>query len=336
MEEKVYDVIILGGGPAGLTAAIYTSRAELSTLVIAGNPPGGQLMLTTDVENYPGFPEGIEGPKLIEAMRKQAERFGPKIIDENAAEIKGCEHKTFCVKTNAPHEYRAKTVIVSSGADAKWLDLPSEERLRGKGVSACATCDGFFFKDKVVAVVGGGDSAMEESNFLTRFASKVYVLVRKDKIGMKASKIMQRKAENNPKIEFIFNTKVKEVLGDQMVSGLKLVNNKTNEESELKIDGLFLAIGHRPNTDFLKGFIDLDELGYARATNRTVSSVEGVFIAGDVQDTKYKQAVTAAGFGCMAALDVEKYLAELESGEEKDPLEIAKGHYEKPVTNIAR
>lgn len=316
-DTAIYDVLIIGGGPAGLTAAIYTSRAHLKTKVLAGQPPGGQLMWTTDVENYPGFPEGILGPELISKFRAQAERFSADFTDENVSSISGDVTSGFEAKTQDGNVYKAKTVIIATGADARWLGLESEQRLRGKGVSACATCDGFFFKNKVVAVVGGGDSAMEESNFLTKFATKVYVLVRGNEGEMKASKIMQKRALDNPKIEFMFNVEVQEVLGDSFVEGVKLLNSKSNETSSLDIQGLFLAIGHKPNTDVFKDFIDVGKGGYAETTQDTKSSKEGVFIAGDVYDYKYRQAVTAAGYGCMAALDAEKYITK-KFGEKAD------------------
>lgn len=310
MADNSHDVLILGGGPAGLTAAIYTSRAYLDTLVIAGNPPGGQLTLTTDVENYPAFPNGIMGPKLIDDMRKQAKKFGAEFENKNVVEVKGSFEEGFRLKTEDDLEYKGKTVIVATGASAKWLGLESEQSLRGKGVSACATCDGFFFKGKDVAVVGGGDSAMEESTFLTRFANKVYVLVRKDKDGLRASKIMQKRAFDNEKIEFMFNTEVKDVLGQFQMEGLKIINNQTNEESELNVQGLFIAIGHKPNTEFLKDFVELDQRNYAVVENDVFSNKEGFFIAGDAADYRYRQAVTAAGYGCMAAIEAEKLLAE--------------------------
>ena len=308
--EDLFDVAILGGGPSGLTAAIYTARADLKTLVIAGNPPGGQLMLTTDVENFPGFPEGILGPNLIEQFRKQAQRFGTVVIDENATKLLGNAVEHFTTETDAGNKYTAKTVIVATGASAKWLGLKSEQRLRGYGVSACATCDGFFFKNKEIAVVGGGDAAMEEATYLTNFATKVYILVRGDKAAMRASKIMQARALANPKIEFIFNTEVAEVLGQKQVEGLKIKNTKTSDESVLNVQGLFVAIGHKPNTDFLKGIIELGKADYAIVKDNVVSNIPGVFISGDVADHKYRQAVTAAGFGCMAALDAERFLNE--------------------------
>lgn len=311
MTQKLYDVVILGSGPAGSTAAIYTSRAELSTLVVAGNPPGGQLMWTTEVENFPGFPEGIMGPELIENMRNQAKRFGVEFIDENATKVTK-EGDEFVVVSETGKEFKSKAVIVATGADARWLGLESEQRLRGKGVSACATCDGFFFKDKDVAVVGGGDSSMEEANFLTKFANKVYLIVRKPEGHLRASKIMLRRVMENPKIVIVYSSEVLEVHGVNSVTGIRLLNNITNLESNLEVQGLFLAIGHQPNTKFLSGFIELQDTGYASAKDNTRSSVEGLFIAGDVYDHKYKQAITAAGYGCMAALDVEKYLASKE------------------------
>lgn len=310
MENKIYDILILGGGPSGLTAAIYTARAHLSTLVIAGQPSGGQLMLTSDVENFPGFPEGILGPNLIGSFRKQAERFEAEFVDENVVELKKGHSRTYEVRTDAKNTYVGKAVIVATGASAIWLGLESEQRLRGKGVSACATCDGFFFKDKVTAVVGGGDVAMEEALFLTKFSPKVYILVRKAQGELKAGVHMLRKAQNNPKIEFVYNTEVKEVLGDNSVEGLKIYNNRTGVEGILgDVKGLFVAIGHKPNTGFLKGLVDLGKMDYAVVKDNVFSSQEGLFIAGDVADFKYRQAITASGFGCMAAIDAEKYLS---------------------------
>jgi len=308
---QIYDVIILGGGPSGLTAAIYTARAKLNTLVIAGNPAGGQLMLTTEVENFPGFINGIMGPELIDNMRKQAERFETTFKDENVTKLTGSVKENFKVITDTGSEYTGKTIIIATGASARWLNIESETRLRGKGVSACATCDGFFFKGKDVAIVGGGDSAMEEAIFLTRFANKVYVLVRGTQSEMKASKIMQEEAMHNPKIEFLFNTQIKEVLGEEAVTGLSLISTDTKNETTLAVQGLFIAIGHNPNTGFLEGIIDLETNKYLKVTNNTKTSIDGVFAAGDVGDFRYRQAITAAGLGCMAALDVEKYLKTL-------------------------
>lgn len=309
MAEKIYDVIILGSGPAGATAAIYTSRAELSTLVVAGSPPGGQLMWTTEVENFPGFPEGIMGPDLIGNMRSQAERFGTLFVDDNALNVTK-DDENFVVKTQNNLEYISKALVVATGADARWLGLENEQRLRGKGVSACATCDGFFFKDKVVAVVGGGDASMEEATFLTKFAPKVYLIVRGSENELRASKIMLRRALENPKIEFVYNSEVKDVLGENSVTGVSLLNNMTNQTSALDVQGLFIAIGHKPNTDFISNLVTVGKGGYAEASDNVHSSVDGLFIAGDVYDHRYRQAITAAGYGCMAALEAEKYISE--------------------------
>jgi thioredoxin reductase (NADPH) len=310
MSNTLYDVLILGGGPAGLTAALYSSRAHLKTLLIAGAPSGGQLTTTTEVENYPGFPEGIQGPELVEKFKEQAVKFDAEHVEENVKEISGDVHSGFSVITEQNNEYKGKTVIIATGASVRWLPLESVEKLRGRGASVCAVCDGFFFKDKVTAVVGGGDAAMEEATFLTKFSPKVYVLVRGSKEGIKASKIMQKRAEDNPKIEFVFNTEVKEVLGEDSVEGLVVVNNKTNKEGKLEdVKGLFMAIGHKPNTEFLEGFIELGKFGYIEPIDNVKTSKEGVFVAGDVGDWVYKQAVTAAGFGCMAALEAERFLS---------------------------
>lgn len=317
VNKQVADVLILGGGPSGLTAAIYTSRAGLSTTVLAGNPPGGQLMWTSEVENFPGFPAGIKGPELIALMQRQAERFGAIFHNENATKITGSFKENFEILSDSGERYLAKTVIIATGASAKWLGLESEQKLRGRGVSACATCDGFFFKDKVVAVVGAGDAAMEEALFLTNFASKVYVLTRGSKEEMRASKIMQSRATENPKIEFLAHTEVEEVLGEESVTGLKIKNNATGTASMLDdVRGLFVAIGHKPNTEFLLSenapAVELGKFGYAvpKECTHTHTNAEGVFIAGDVSDHKYRQAITAAGFGCMAALDCQKFLSE--------------------------
>lgn len=302
------EVIILGSGPAGLTAALYAARAGLAPIVVAGSNPGGQLMQTTEVENFPGFIEGIQGPDLMNNMMKQAERFGAKLLYESALEVDFKSHP-FKVKTDRA-EFTAKTVIIAMGAEANWLNLPNEQRLRGRGVSACATCDGFFFKDKEVVVVGGGDSAMEEATFLTKFATKVTIVHRKDEF--RASKIMLNRAQSNSKIEFLTNTEVIDVLGQDKVEGVKLRNTVSGEEQDFVTQGLFLAIGHTPTTKILQGQIDLDEKGYVKVQNNTRTNIEGVFVAGDINDPRYRQAVTAAGMGSMAALDVEKYLAALE------------------------
>jgi len=317
MNKQVVDVLILGGGPSGLTAAIYTARAGLSTVILAGNPPGGQLMLTSEVENFPGFPNGIKGPELISNMRQQAERFRAVLHNENAVQVIGSFEKHFEILSDANGRYFAKTVIIATGASAKWLGLESEQKLRGRGVSACATCDGFFFKDKIVAVVGAGDVAMEEATFLTKFAAKVYVLTRGSKEEIRACATMKNRALKNPKIEFLHNTEIEEVLGEERVTGLKVKNNITGNLSTLSdVKGLFIAIGHKPNTEFLLSenvpVIELGKFGYAipKESTHTHTNQKGVFIAGDVSDHKYRQAITAAGFGCIAALDCQKFLAE--------------------------
>ncbi len=311
---NVKNVVIIGSGPAGLTAAIYAARAELKPVVLAGLTPGGQLMQTTEVENFPGFINGIMGPQLMDNMIKQAERFGAEIILENAVSADFFK-KPFSVKTDKT-EYLAKAVIIATGAEANWLNLESEQRLRGKGVSACATCDGFFFKDKEVAVIGGGDSAMEEANFLTKFAKKVTVIHRREEF--RASKIMLERAKSNPKISFVTNAQVLEVLGEKSVEGIKIKDNATGGEKTIPIQGYFAAIGHTPTTKiFAAAGIKVDQKGYIEVLNHTRTNIEGVFVAGDVSDPRYRQAVSASGMGCMAALDMEKYLAEHEEIESK-------------------
>lgn len=306
MTEKV---VIIGSGPAGLTAAVYTARADLRPLMIEGMERGGQLMLTTDVENYPGFPDGIMGPELMESFRKQAERFGTRIMSSDVTKV-DFTSRPFKIWVDED-QYQADSVIISTGASARWLGLESETRLRGHGVSACATCDGFFFRDKEIAVVGGGDSAAEESLFLTKFASKVYLIHRRDEL--RASKIMANRVLEHDKIEVIWDTVVEEVLGDDLVTGLRLRNRVTDETSELAVEGLFLAIGHDPNTKIFQGSIDLDDQGYILTGENTMTSVPGVFAAGDVTDHVYRQAITAAGMGCQAAIDAERWLDEQEN-----------------------
>ncbi len=303
---KIYDVAIIGSGPSGLTAAIYASRALVSTLVISGQNPGGQLMITSEVENFPGFDEAIMGPELMERMKKQAERFGTEFVPGNVTkvELKNKIKKLWVGEV----EVQAKTVIIASGSNAKWLGLPSEEKYWGKGVSACATCDGFFFKEKEVAVVGGGDTAMEEATFLTKFASHVTIIHRRDEFS--ASKIMLEKAKANPKISFLTNKTIDEVVGEQMLTSLKIKDTKTGKISELKVQGLFVAIGHTPNTEIFKDQLETDQKGYLKVENLVKSSLTGVYIAGDVSDYRYRQAVTAAGAGCMAALEAVKFLEE--------------------------
>ncbi|MBN1917583.1 MAG: thioredoxin-disulfide reductase [Verrucomicrobia bacterium] len=301
----VLEVVILGSGPAGLTAAIYTARADLTPVLVEGADAGGQLMITTEVENYPGFEGGITGPELMAVMKKQAARFDTRFIAGDATRV-DLSQRPFTIETT-DGALKARALIIATGAQAKWLGLENEQRLRGHGVSACATCDAFFFRNKVVYVVGGGDSAVEEATFLTKFASKVYLVHRRDEL--RASKIMQQRAFDNPKLEIVWNTVVTDVLGDEQMTGLRLKDVRTNEERQVEADGLFLAVGHKPNTDLFKDQLDLDEVGYIKLTGPgTRTSVEGVFAAGDVADHTYRQAVTAAGMGCQAALDAERWL----------------------------
>ena len=297
-------VVIIGSGPAGLTAAIYASRANLEPVVLAGSAPGGQLMLTSDVENYPGFEEAIQGPDLMAAMRAQAERFGTRMVDVDIDRVDFSE-RPFRIWARGT-EYRAQAVIIATGASALWLGLDSETRLRGRGVSACATCDGFFFKDREIAVVGGGDTAFEEATYLTRFATKVHLLHRRD--TFRASKIMVERAHDHPKIEIHPNTAIEEVLGDLKVEGLRLLDTQTGVERRMRVDGVFVAIGYRPNTEAFRDWLEVDEKGYLVVRDETGSKIEGVFIAGDVHDHRYRQAVTAAGDGCKAAIDAERWL----------------------------
>jgi thioredoxin reductase (NADPH) len=304
--NTIENVIIIGSGPAGLTAATYSARARMNPLMIEGEEAGGQLMITTEVENYPGFEHGITGPELIAVMRKQAERFGTRFITRNVTKV-DFSSRPFKVWIGEKL-YQAKSIIISTGASAKLLGLASEKQYMSRGVSACATCDGAFFKDVEVGVVGGGDTAMEEANFLTRFASKVYVIHRSE--SFKASKIMLERAQKNPKISFIMNTSVAEVIGDgKSVTAVRMMNTKTKEISEKKLQGLFIAIGHQPNTKLFNGMLNMNEASYLKTTpGSTITNIPGVFAAGDVQDPYYRQAITAAGTGCMAALDCERWL----------------------------
>ena len=306
--SEIHDVVIVGSGPAGYTAAIYAARAQLSPILYEGSvTAGGALMNTTDVENFPGFPEGVMGPDLMDSLRKQAERFGTKLITDDivSMELAG---EVKILKDGSGNTLQAKSVILATGSAYKEIGLTNEKRLSGRGVSWCATCDGFFFREKVIAGVGGGDSAMEEANFLTRFASKVFVIHRRD--SLRASKIMVERAHANPKIEFIWNTEVIDVLGEEKVSGLKLRNLVSGEESEKDFDGLFVAIGHLPRSELLVGQIDLDGEGYVKVDGRsTRTNQKGVFACGDLVDHTYRQAITAAGSGCQAALDAERFLA---------------------------
>jgi len=302
----MYDVIIIGSGSAGYTAAIYSCRAGRKTMVIAGSIPGGQLMLTSDVENFPGFSESILGPELMERMRKQAERFNPELIYDDASKV-NFKSKPFEI-TVGKRVLQGKTIIISTGANAKWLGLPSETKLRGHGVSSCATCDGYFFKEKDVVVIGGGDTALEEATFLANITRMVTVVHRRDKL--RASQIMQERSLKNPKIKFVWDTVVDEILGDSNVTGVKSRNLKTGREHVLKTDGVFVAIGYEPNTSIFKGQVDLNPKGYIVTHNETETNVPGVFAAGDVRDFRYRQAVTAAADGCKAAMDADRFIGE--------------------------
>ena len=303
--DELRNVIVIGSGPAGFTAALYAARANLAPLVLKGLEAGGQLMLTTDVENYPGFADGLLGPELMDQMEKQAARFGAEIIPVHVTDVDLSE-RPFVVRAG-DQEWRGHTIIVATGATARWLGVPGEEKLRGRGVSACATCDGFFFRDRELVVVGGGDTAMEEATFLTKFASKVTIIHRRDEF--RASKVMSARALANPKVDVMWNTTVAEVHGDDAVSGVTLNDVRTDESRTFAADGLFVAIGHDPNTALFRGKLALDDEGYITvAEPRTATSVPGVFAAGDVTDRTYRQAVTAAGQGCKAAIDAERFL----------------------------
>lgn len=310
MTKEDIKVLIIGSGPAGYTAAIYAARAGLKPVLYTGGQPGGQLTITTDVENYPGYPEGIMGPQMMVDFQKQAERFGTDIRYGlvTSVDFSSYPHK---VIVDEAHEITAEAVIIATGASAKWLGLSSEQRLNGHGVSACAVCDGFFFRGQDVAIVGAGDTACEEASYLSKICSKVYMIVRRDE--MRASRIMQERVKKAKNIEILWNTETEEVLGDDQVEAVRVVNNVTGERKELKVAGFFVAIGHKPNTDIFKGWLDMDENGYIKTIPGTSkTNVEGVFATGDAQDHVYRQAVTAAGTGCMGALDAERFLAEKE------------------------
>lgn len=316
MSETIEKIkcLIIGSGPAGYTAAIYAARADMKPVVYTGMEPGGQLTTTTEVDNFPGYPEGIDGPTMMVQLQQQAERFGTQVRIGMATAVEfskeaGGWHK---VIIDGNKEIHAQTVIISTGATAKYLGLPSEQRLRGGGVSACAVCDGFFYRNQDVAIVGAGDTAAEEATYLANICKSVTMLVRKD--AMRASKAMQHRVENTPNLKVLFNSEVDEVLGDQVVEGLRVVNNVSGEKHDIAITGLFIAIGHKPNTDIFKGQLDMDETGYLITEGKsTKTNIPGVFASGDVQDKEYRQAITAAGSGCMAALDAERYLASVES-----------------------
>ncbi|MFO7822455.1 MAG: thioredoxin-disulfide reductase [Cyclobacterium sp.] len=306
-ETETIKVLIIGSGPAGYTAAIYASRAGLSPVLYTGIQPGGQLTITNDVENYPGYPDGVMGPQMMEDFRKQAERFGTEVRYGVVTQV-DFSQRPYKVLVDDSKSIQAETVIISTGASAKWLGIESETRLNGKGVSACAVCDGFFFRGKDVAIVGGGDTACEEASYLANICNKVYMLVRRDEL--RASQIMQKRVMNNPKIEILWNHETEEILGEEEVNGVRVKNNQTGEEKLLDVAAFFVAIGHQPNTDVFTGLIDMDENGYIQTKpGSTKTNIPGVFACGDAQDHEYRQAVTAAGTGCMAALDAERFLS---------------------------
>ena len=313
-EQQTIQCLILGSGPAGYTAAIYAARAELKPVLYTGAQPGGQLTITTEVENYPGYPNGVQGPEMMEDFKKQAERFNTDIRYGLATKV-DFSKRPFKVTIDDATDIFAETVIISTGASAKWLGLPSEQRLNGHGVSACAVCDGFFFRGQEVAIVGGGDTACEEASYLAKLCKKVYMLVRRNE--MRASKIMQQRVLNNPNIEVLFNHETLEILGNDQVTGIRVKDHQSGQEKTIAVTGFFVAIGHQPNTDIFKGWLDMDEQGYIiTKPGTTQTNIPGVFAAGDAQDKVYRQAITAAGTGCMAALEAERFLAAVEAGVE--------------------
>jgi thioredoxin reductase (NADPH) len=306
MSQKTYDTVIVGSGPAGYTSALYAARANLDTMVFQGFESGGQLMLTSDVENYPGYKDGVAGPDMMDELEAQAARFGAEMRLDNVERVDFSERPFKLWAEGEDEPVLARTVVIATGAKAKWLGLPGESRLMGRGVSGCATCDGFFFKDKKVAVVGGGDTAMEETLFLTKYAAEVILIHRRDEF--RASKIMLERARNNPKVTFMTNTTVEDILGEESVEGIRVQDANTGEETEIAVDGFFAAIGHVPATTLFAGQVEMDESGYVLQKEHTMTSVPGVFAAGDVSDTRYRQAVTAAGDGCRAAIDAERWM----------------------------
>ncbi len=325
MSKKTYEVVIIGSGPAGYTAALYAARANLDTMVFQGFESGGQLMLTSDVENYPGYKDGVAGPEMMDELEAQAARFGAEMRLDNVERVDFSERPFKLWAEGEDEPVLARAVVIATGAKAKWLGLPGESRLMGKGVSGCATCDGFFFKDKNVAVVGGGDTAMEETLFLTKYASEVILLHRREEF--RASKIMLERARNNPKVTFMTNTTVEDIIGESSVEGIRVKNVKTGEEKDLAVDGFFAAIGHAPATSLFEGQVEMDDSGYVLQKEHTMTSVPGVFAAGDVSDTRYRQAVTAAGDGCRAAIDAERWMedqGEAENAEDPGTWHAAK------------
>ena len=336
MAEKVYDVLVIGSGPAGYTAALYAARANLDVLVFQGFESGGQLILTSDVENYPGYRDGVMGPEMMDDFEAQAARFGAQMLPDNVERVDFSERpfKLWAEGSGAGEEEPtlARAVIIATGAKAKWLGLPGEQRLMGRGVSGCATCDGFFFKEKKVAVVGGGDTAMEEALFLTKYAGEVIIIHRRDQF--RASKIMLDRARRNPKITFLTDTVVEDVLGEDSVEGIRVSNVKTGEERELEVDGFFAAIGHAPATSLFEGQVEMDEGGYVFQREHTMTSVPGVFAAGDVSDKRYRQAVTAAGDGCRAAIDAERWLEEQGEAEHAEDPAVWTAEKERDAANL--